>query len=432
MDGSIPRSNVILDGTRIARLRAGLEGVFEVEEIKVPQAGAVALLASPARGWTAKGLLEAVVTFFTGGKEQGPFSVPGEEGVIYFYGRLLEPDADRAYSLVAERWQKQDYTPMLARYGEREVFTARPGVVRPKPSNPRVNLVLFVVTLVSVLLINFLNEIGTVFGEEVSTLGDGEVFVFAFRKLAEDPSLLLIGLPFTVAFLAILGTHEFGHYFAAKYHKSAVTLPYFIPFPTLWGTLGAVIQLRSPTRSRRELLDVGAAGPLAGLVVAVPLLVYGLMHSELRPLPTEGSYILEGGSLLYVGLKYLVFGRMLPGGGEDVFLHPVAWAGWSGLFVTAINLFPVGQLDGGHVLYALFGEKTRYIGRVIIAVMVVLGFFWSGWFFWALVTTILIGTGHPPPLNDITPLGKKRRLVGWLIIVAFVLVFIPIPLRVIS
>ena len=232
--------------------------------------------------------------------------------------------------------------------------------------------------------------------------------------------------------LAILGTHEFGHYFAAKRHRVAVTLPYFIPMPlSIVGTFGAFIQLRSPVHNRKQLFDVGVAGPLAGLVIAIPLLLYGLSLSPVEPLPSEGGYIMEGNSLLYLGAKYLIHGQILPSNGADVMLHPIAFAAWFGLLVTAFNLLPVGQLDGGHVIFTLVGDKIRYVGTAFVIILVVMGVaFWPGWFLWATLI-FLLGVGHPPPLNDVTPLGGGRKLLAVFTIIIFLLVFAPIPLRII-
>lgn len=364
--------NIVLDGTLVSRLRSGVEGVFAIEEVDMPR------------------------------------NAP--QGTIIFRGELLHPDSEVVYDTIAERWRQHEYTPLLRRAKGKIELVANPGIVKPRPSDPRINLVLFIITLAAVLAVAALNE---------------------GANPLQNPGSLVLGIPFAVSFLAILGAHEFGHYFVARYHKVAVTLPYFIPFPTLWGTLGAFIQLRSPTKTRKELFDVGVAGPLAGLVVAVPVLIIGLLLSEVKPLPPGGGYFLEGNSIFYWLTKYLIFGQLLPGNGVDVTLHPMAWAGWSGLFVTVLNLMPIGQLDGGHVAYVLFGRDTRKLGLVIMGIMVLLGFLWQGWFFWAAITFFLIGTGHPPPLNDLVPLDSKRKLLAYAMIIIFVLLFMPTPITIV-
>jgi membrane-associated protease RseP (regulator of RpoE activity) len=369
-----PRENVILDGAIVGRLRADLEDVFEVAEISTPRRA--------------------------------------QQGVIVFTGRLRMADADRAYDILAERWAHHDYTPLLRTHGQGHQVIGQPGLVKPRPANPWINLALFVVTVFSVVLMGALN---------------------AGANPLEDPSSLVQGIPFAFTLLAILGTHELGHYFAARRHKVAVTLPYFIPMPLSFvGTFGAFIQLRSPVRNRSQLFDVGVAGPLAGLVITIPLLLYGLYLSEVGPLPAEGGYIMEGNSLLYLGAKYLVHGQVLPANGVDVMLHPMAFAAWFGLLVTAFNLLPAGQLDGGHVVFTLIGDRIRYVATAFVAVLLIMGVaLWQGWFLWAILI-FMLGVGHPPPLNDVTPLDGRRRLLAVLTMLIFLLVFVPVPLKIIA
>jgi membrane-associated protease RseP (regulator of RpoE activity) len=368
------KENVILDGGIVAQLRADAEDVFEIHEISTPR--------------------------------------QAQQGVIVFSGRLRMQDADQAYELLAERWARHDYTPLLRIYQGQHQLIGQPGLVKARASNPWINLVLFIVTVLSVVLMGALNE--------------------GANPLA-NPASLAAGVPFAFTLLAILGTHEFGHYFAARHHKVAVTLPYFIPMPLSFvGTFGAFIQLRSPVRNRNQLFDVGVAGPLAGLIVTIPLLLYGLAQSPVQALPAGGPYMLEGNSLLYLAAKYLVHGQILPAHGLDVMLHPIAFAAWFGLLVTAFNLLPVGQLDGGHVIFTLIGDKIRYIGALFIVAVLLMGaLLWQGWYIWAILI-FLLGIGHPPPLNDITPLSGKRKLLAVLTILIFVLVFVPIPLKIMS
>ena len=170
------------------------------------------------------------------------------------------------------------------------------------------------------------------------------------------------------------------------------------------------------------------AGPLAGLFVAIPVLIVGLLQSDVGPLPIDTGYLLEGNSAFYWSLKYVLKGQALPGNGVDVQLNSVAWAGWIGLFITMLNLLPAGQLDGGHVVYVLFGDNARKIGFAVVGILVVMGLlFWTGWFLWAGIIFFLIGVGHPPPLNDIAPLDFKRKLVAYAVILIFVILFMPTP-----
>jgi membrane-associated protease RseP (regulator of RpoE activity) len=266
-------------------------------------------------------------------------------------------------------------------------------------------------------------------------------------------------LAFAGTLLAILLAHEFGHYLAARYHRSAVTLPYFIPFPfSPFGTMGAFIQLKEPPKNKRILLDIGIAGPLAGLVIAIPLLFLGLHLSQTDRLPVflaQGQAIsLEGNSILYLLMKFIVFGEWLPAptnlvginpliywlryfftgqpvpyGAVDVLLHPVAWAGWAGLLITALNLIPAGQLDGGHILYALFGKRSRIILPFVLVALIILGTVWSGWWLWAFII-FLLGRSHAEPLDQITTLDSRRKALAVFGLVVFILVFTPIPLSV--
>jgi membrane-associated protease RseP (regulator of RpoE activity) len=311
-----------------------------------------------------------------------------------------------------------------------------PGVTRKSRPRVWVNVVLFLATVVSTLFV------GSLYGDNgLQAASLGELFL---------PQNLIKGLPFAAVLLGILTAHEFGHYFAARYHNVAVTLPYFIPVPLPggFGTLGAFIQLREPVPDRRKLFDIGVAGPLAGFVLAVPLLLVGLATSPVQALPPP-PFIMEGNSILYFLAKLLVLGQILPNPitGHDVLMNQVTYAAWTGLLVTALNLLPVGQLDGGHTVYALFGRSARYINIVTTILMAILAFAgleplqrmfpslvsigFSGWFVWLGLILFVIRPFHPPALDDVTSLDKRRRLVGYLVIVLFLLTFPPVPLRVV-
>jgi membrane-associated protease RseP (regulator of RpoE activity) len=227
--------------------------------------------------------------------------------------------------------------------------------------------------------------------------------------------------------MSILLAHEMGHYLLARFHGVAVTLPFFLPGPPLLtGTLGAFIRMKSQPQNRRVLFDVGAAGPWAGFILAVPAVVYGLCHSELHAIPPNFNGLQFGDSLLFKLLTRVVFGRIPYG--FDVILHPVALAGWFGFLVTVLNLLPVGQLDGGHVVYAMFGRPHRWIARLFLLFTVSLGFLgWSGWFLWA-VLMLFVGLDHPPTADAMTRLDPRRRLAGWLTLALFVVTFIPVPI----
>jgi membrane-associated protease RseP (regulator of RpoE activity) len=331
---------------------------------------------------------------------------PAPRVALRLRGRLLVP-AHQAYEQVSGRFRDLGYTPLLQREGGDDVILAARGVILATPSRPWLAALLFLATVASV--------------------------VFAGMLMVEPPPgrlfpSPLVGLPFAVSLLSILLVHELGHYFVARAYGAPVSLPYFIPMPfSLFGTMGAFIRMKAPPTNRRALVAIGVAGPLAGLVLAVPILVIGLLLSEVTPLPVGEPLLMEGNSLLYLGIKFLIFGRMLPGGGMDVMLHPMALAGWVGLMVTALNLIPAGQLDGGHVVYALLGERARWLTWLIIGVMLVLGFFFSGWFLWAGLLFIF-GQRPAAPLDSITTLDRPRQVLAVLVVVIFVLIFTPVPM----
>ncbi len=249
-------------------------------------------------------------------------------------------------------------------------------------------------------------------------------------NLFDQPWRLYEGLPFAVSILAILTAHEMGHYLVSRRRRLDVTLPFFLPGlpfpPPLPGTFGALIRIRSPIMDKRTLLEVGCSGPLLGLVVIIPVLVVGLWLSPVRELPLgppEGLQL--GEPLLFKLLGLLIFGPLSPE--QHILLHPVGFAGWLGLLITALNLLPVGQLDGGHLIYALFPAWHRRISLAAIGALVVLGMIsWQGWLLWAAVLSFL-GVRHPPPYCDWIPLDRRRKVLGLLTIMVFFLTFTPIP-----
>jgi len=210
----------------------------------------------------------------------------------------------------------------------------------------------------------------------------------------------------------------------SRKHGVSVSLPYFIPAPSFIGTFGAVIKMRSPFLDRRALLDIGIAGPFAGLAVTVPILYAGLTLSSTVPLPAEAGIPL-GNCLLFSFLAWAAVGP-LPDQGSLV-LHPMAFSGWIGLLVTSLNLLPAGQLDGGHVAYALFGERQKTLAVWTVALLVLIGIpGWTGWLFWAALL-LIIGLPHPPVVHADVPLDGKRKVLGWLAYVTFVATFMPVP-----
>jgi membrane-associated protease RseP (regulator of RpoE activity) len=328
---------------------------------------------------------------------------------LAFGGDLLVAPA-RALDLLERRLAPFGYTPFLRREQGLAWVHALPLAVVEERARPALNLVLFLATVVTTL-----------------TWGALSAGVNPFA----EPTRVLAGAPFGFTLLAILGTHEFGHYLTARAYGASVSLPYFIPAPPpfFFGTLGAVIRMRSPARDRNSLFDIAAAGPLAGLVVAVPAVWIGLGWSRVGAVPAEGALVF-GDSLLMRGLTYLRFGAIPEG--MDVFVHPVALAGWAGLFVTALNLFPVGQLDGGRIAYALFGQRHRAVSVATFLALLALGAVTGAlnWWVWAGLLLFLIGFHHSPPLDDLTPLSAGRYAVGLVCLVLLVVLIPPVPIHI--
>lgn len=364
---------------------------------------------------------------------------PQKNYIVRYRGYLLSNDSESAYNYLVEALKPYDILPLFRMEDNIQVVYLVKGLPESKAPNKNVNLILFVLTLLSVLFT------GAMYGYE------GEAPEDLLATLGMMLKNLGAGWPFAISMLAILAAHEFGHYLVGRYHKTEVTLPYFIPLPfSLLGTMGAFIQMKSPPRNRRVLLDIAIAGPLAGLVVAVPVLLLGLYLSDLGPV--QGQGLLEGNSILYLlakfmvkrqwlpqpltygglppllyWLRYVFTGMPIPLGGMDVQLHPVAWAGWAGLLVTAMNLIPAGQLDGGHILYVLLGKRVKKIFPFLLAAVALMGMVWNGWLLWAFLLFIF-GRVNAEPLDQVTPLDTRRKVVAVLMLIVFLLVFTPVPL----
>jgi membrane-associated protease RseP (regulator of RpoE activity) len=235
--------------------------------------------------------------------------------------------------------------------------------------------------------------------------------------LRYHPAALLQGLPYSLTLMLILLAHEFGHYLASAFHQVDASLPYFMPSPGL-GTFGAFIRIRSPIYTRRALFDIGFAGPLAGFVFLVPALAVGIAFSKVIPgIAHAGSWQFGVPALQWL-LERVIFPGTASG---DIYLHPVARAAWVGMFATAMNLLPIGQLDGGHILYSFFPARHRAVSKALCILMLPLGILWPAWFFWAIVLWLL-GRRHPL-IYDATEPGGPRRKLGWLALAIFILCF---------
>lgn len=366
-----------------------------------------------------------------------------KEYLYRYRGLLTASDSAAAYDQVADALRPHGLTPLFRKEenGGHLIFLARTPPP-PAPSNPRTNIILFILTVLSMMVA------GVQIPEGVSIPQDfiGQ-FLLTFQYM-------LTGWPFALSLMSILLAHEFGHYFASRYHKTAASLPYFIPMPLPpFGTLGAVIQLKEAPKNKRTLLDIGIAGPLAGLVVAIPILIVGLQQSELSTIPNDPQTLIEGNSILYLLTKFVVFGQLLPApanydtlppilhwivyfftgtpvpaGGTDVLLNQVAWAGWVGLLVTSLNLIPAGQLDGGHVMYVLFGGKRlRAMLPVLMVILGILSVFSVSWLLW-IVLLNFFGRMTDEPKDQITELGPARRALAIFGLIVLLLVFMPAPI----
>jgi membrane-associated protease RseP (regulator of RpoE activity) len=362
--------------------------------------------------------------------------------LVQYIGTLTQP-SEKAFDYLSKELSSFELTPILRYYEDKHTIILKKGLISSRTTNPRVNLILFIITFISILFSGMLNSYTGPLTTDINL-----IWSHVRTNLNES-------LGFAISMLGILTAHEFGHYFAAQFHKTKVTLPYFIPFPlSPFGTMGAFIGMQEPPKNKKVLLDIGLAGPIAGLVIAIPVLIIGLSLSPVEALPASlpQGFLFEGNSILYLALKYLVHGSLLPepasyqglpaivhwaryfftglplpAGGTDVLIHPVAWAGWAGLLITSLNLLPAGQLDGGHLVYSLLGDKHRWIRPAILASLVILGFMWSGWWLWAFLI-LLLGNRRAEPLDEITDLDPMRKTFARIGLIIFFLIFMPVPL----
>jgi membrane-associated protease RseP (regulator of RpoE activity) len=242
-------------------------------------------------------------------------------------------------------------------------------------------------------------------------------------------------LIYTFALLGFLGAHEMGHYLMCRFYGIRATLPYFLPNPLIFGSFGAVIRIKSPIRNKKTLFDVGIAGPLAGFVVAVPILFIGMMQSHILvisevapPAGAESGFITLGEPLIQNLINQIIY---VGSGDKAIFLSPLAWVGWFACLVTAINLLPVSQLDGGHIFYAVFGRKHYFVSVAVVGAMVLLALFmgYYGWLVWALLIVIFFKLKHPPVVDEDLPLDLKRKLLALVALAILILCFVPVPIN---
>jgi membrane-associated protease RseP (regulator of RpoE activity) len=335
-----------------------------------------------------------------------------EDDVFQFEGRL-KCGPDEAYRQIREALAGEPVTPLLLEGSEHDVRVmvlpgqmAGQGAEKPKWA---VHWLLFAATMLTTTWAGALD---------------------AGVNLLQQPGQFAVGLPYSLGLLLILGAHELGHYFTAKAHGIRVTPPFFIPVPFALGTFGAFIKIKSLTPNRLALFDVAVAGPLAGLVFAVPALLIGLHFSHVIPGGSQDMFdsngVQIGSSVLLACLAKISLGASAS---DHLSLHPLAFAGWLGLIVTALNLAPIGQLDGGHISHALFGSRqAQKISTVAMALLFLLAMFvWPGLIFWAFIVFFIAGTRDTPAANDVTPLEPGRKLLGYFTFLLLLLIIMPVP-----
>lgn len=349
-------------------------------------------------------------------------------GSFRLRGRIRwNPNQEDLFPHILEAFEKYGFTAELTTDENKYIYlTGKPYLIEAAPLRWGVAIGMYLATIFTTLMTGALMSPEAAAMVETATNQQDAIQLFVAN--------LWRGWPYALSIMTILTAHELGHFFAARYHKVPASLPFFIPMPLPGiGTMGAVIFQRGPTRNIRAQFDVGAAGPLAGLVFAIPILIYGLSTSEVGPLPEDlTGLVMEGNSAIYATIKVLMFGEFLPNGNTDVSLNMVAWAGWVGLLVTALNLIPVSPLDGGRVLQVIQGEEfMRAIYWPILAGLVAMGVILQAnvWLVWAIML-YMFGNRYETPLDTVTPLDERRKFLAWFTFVLFLLLFVPAPLTV--
>ena len=330
---------------------------------------------------------------------------------VAFFCRIDEETLEEKFESLRLILSEKHYIPMIRfEHGEHIIYIVKKPESKKKKS-VWINIILLVATVFTTTLAGALqwvdiNQVDWMNMISFSYLWQGFIF-------------------FSVPLLLILGVHEMGHYYASKKHHVDASLPYFIPLPPpfLLGTFGALISTREPIPNRKALLDIGIAGPLCGFLVAIPISLIGFFLMQQHPLAIPST----GGNMVLLPPLLLQWMGSLFSIPQNAIIHPTLFAGWVGIFLTAVNLLPAGQLDGGHVARAVLKEKHKYVSWVVIFVLAGLSFFYTGWLMFAIIILLFIGTQHQPPLNEITRLDTRRKLLGLAILIIFILSFAPIP-----
>ena len=330
---------------------------------------------------------------------------------VAFFCRIDEETLEEKFESLRLSLLEKNYIPMIkSEHGEYIIYVVK----KPESKKRRsvwINIILLVATVFTTTLAGALQWVDIY---QVDWMN-----LFSFQYLWQG------FIFFSIPLMLILGVHEMGHYYASKKHHVDASLPYFIPLPPpfLLGTFGALISTREPIPNRKALLDIGIAGPLCGFLVAIPISLIGFFLMQQQPLPIPSS----GENISLIPPLLLQWMQNLFSMSGNYVIHPTLFAGWVGIFLTAVNLLPAGQLDGGHIARAILKEKHKYISWVVIFVLAGLSFFYTGWLMFAIIILLFIGTQHQPPLNEITPLDSRRKLLGLIILIIFILSFAPIP-----
>jgi membrane-associated protease RseP (regulator of RpoE activity) len=346
-------------------------------------------------------------------KDLEPYIEINKVGPAGIQGRILSP-IDNNINELKEYFYDNGFIP----YFDKTNDLISPHIIRLIPADPQqlsklqnpktppiaINLVLFIATVFTTLLVGAFNRGGN-----------------PFHNAAD----IFLGIPFSFSLLLILTGHELGHYVTSRRYGVSVTLPYFLPIPhPLIGTMGAFIRIKSILPNHRALVRIGATGPIIGFILALPITIIGIALSKTAKVTDFSGGIGLGSSLLFRFFSYLLHPHIPQV--YDLVLHPMAFAGWLGFFVTAMNLLPLGQLDGGHIAYAIFGKYRKYATIGIIVVMALLGLLWPGWFFWVALI-ILLGLKHPKSQDEITQIKKSDKIIALTALVVLILAFIPVP-----
>jgi len=343
------------------------------------------------------------------------YDVKSGPEVVVFFCRIDEMMLEEKFNYLRKSLSEKGYIPMLRyEHGEHVIYVIKKPKINKKPV--WINIVLLVATIFTTTLAGSIQWVGIY---EPSLSNFTEILTKSI-----SPFYLWNGfIFFSAPLLLILGVHEMGHYYASKKHNIDASLPYFIPLPPpfILGTFGALISTREPIPNRKSLLDIGVAGPLCGFLIAIPICFLGFFIMQQNPVIalSDGGYMVP--PLIIQAIESFF---TIP---QNAIIHPTLFAGWVGIFLTAVNLLPIGQLDGGHVARAFLKERHKYAGWAVIFLLIGLSFIYTGWLMFAFIVLFLIGTQHQPPLNEIDPLDTRRKLIGILVLIVFIVSFAPIP-----